>query len=125
MAQRGWAYLFGCGPGCKVSDSFEIYQLPYCDYAERKLFPIGGDGSGNNYVLDLSLGDASPIYFSDVEGGEFKKYVVSSGFLKFIWFIVEQHYLSDDDISWPFDREYVLKHDPGIVKCGFRLPWDV
>lgn len=96
------------------------------EFQERQWLPLGTDGCGDYYVLALNSEDLPlhPVYFIDSirEGYEKPSYVVASGFWRFLWFMFK-HELGER--GWPFNKGYVLAHDPDIATIKSAvLPWD-
>lgn len=87
--------------------------------------PIGNDGCGSQYVIDPGLGGplGRAVYFIDCDRFGRFEYTVASSVLHFVWFMLDDHL---GDRRWPFDRGYVLEHDPGLREWSAPppLPWE-
>jgi hypothetical protein len=81
---------------------------------DRRFVPVAGDGCGNYYVSDASLGlTVSPIFFVDTFVNPLQPaYVVASN----LWLFLRFLFMKDLGKSrWPFSREEVLANDPAIL----------
>jgi hypothetical protein len=120
-----WGTLYGIGPGVRAMDAVERYRL-VSTFEQARLFPLGQDGGGNDYVADLSRltpdGEA-PVLFTESSAKWRPQYIVASSIQRFIrFFLLDHGCLDDEDLRWPFDRAYLLQHDPEISGMGYRLP---
>jgi cell wall assembly regulator SMI1 len=112
-----------------IQINYEVH--PYWILAQW--VPVAGDGFGNTYLVDCS--DASTrgyIFFIDSYGDASKiTYYVSSNFWMFMYMMLISNSNNDYDINecedlWPFNKDFVLSIDPGIVKAPSELlPWNV
>lgn len=115
--------FFGVGHGAAV-DALEIYRSPYCGFENRLLWPLGSDGGGNYYVIDLNVrmeAAGCPVLFSEGSANWGITSIVASSVDRFFWFALENERC--DGLKWPCDRGYVTTHDPLIESCGYPLPW--
>ncbi len=95
------------------------------DWVFRKWVPFASDGCGNYYMIPTQqeFGPGYPVMFVElIHDPVAPRYFVASN----IWrFIVAAILNQRSECSWPFDREWLLEHDPDIVKFhGVPLPWD-
>ncbi len=122
----GSGALYGVDPRDRFSDIAWVYEH-YPEWRDHGWLAMGEDGCGNYYVLDAVAGDREhyPVFFVDheIDMGR-PDYLVASGVWEFLWFYLSEE-LGED--RWPFDRDFVLAHDPEIIR--FRdyapLPWEV
>lgn len=116
--EAGRDALFGVVPPKDCFDLVSIY-LDIPRFKELGILPVGGDGCGNYYVLDI---DSGGVYFFE-SLDEDVIYIVASDFWHFAYF-----YLTEDSakVLWPGEKKYVLKADPNILKRAKVPPlWDV
>ncbi|MCI0643222.1 MAG: SMI1/KNR4 family protein [Gemmataceae bacterium] len=119
---------------------------------KKKWIPVAGDGCGNSYIMptDGDLGAQFPILF--VNSISHEMYVVGSDLCHFLVFLLEadlkeselvpnyKKLLEKGDLpnlmtypvgdpvwsKWPFDKQFVVKNDPAILKLPKSLlPWEV
>ena len=107
----------------------------YYEFLAKSWLPVAEDGCGSRYLIDLTGPDQGdyPVFFWDheyswdAEGrGVIKGYAVASNVWIFSLLLLK-HELEWDEaerLSWPFDRDRALQHDPNLA--GVRsapLPW--
>lgn len=123
----GYPTLYGIlDPGQERSrppglwESLEERWTSWPSWKRRRLFPIGQDGCGNNFVL-MPFEGSWPVAFVDtpVDASEIE-YVMASELSIFI----EQSCLDElvEDGPWPFDREQTLAIDPALARYEGKLP---
>jgi hypothetical protein len=104
-----------------IEATYEIEPL----WKQQKLIPVAGDGCGSYYLIPTQqeYGPGCPVLFFDHEDGLDKAtYIAASDIWMFIRFLLNEE-LGEE--SWPYDREYVVQSDPGILAfSGVRRPWD-
>ena len=98
----------------------------YPELMDRGFFPVAMDGCGNHYVLveDQNVPEHFPVCFIDnaLEIGSLA-YTVASRMDLFLEFMISRELQLLDE--WPFDREWMVQHDPDIVKVVVApLPWN-
>lgn len=118
--------IFGIRPRSKHFDMEAVYEfLP--EFKEKNWLPLGTDGCGNYYVLDLASEPESlrPVYFVDAyqdRGYSRPTYAVASGLWLFLRFLFRAE-LGEN--GWPFDTRFVLSCDPLLAEVrGAPLPWE-
>jgi hypothetical protein len=119
------AELYSVGPGGKTKSGLGLYSNMNMHYWENGLFPVGGDISGNDYVIELSKVQkdwCSPVYFADSAEEWRPAFVVASDFERFLWFVLNRH-LSPSE-PWVFNEQYVVENDPGILDVKGTKPWE-
>lgn len=119
------AELYSVGPGGKTKSGLGLYSNMHMRYWENGLFPVGGDISGNDYVIELSKGQkdgCSAVYFADGAEDWRPAFVVASDFERFLWFVFNRH-LSPSE-PWIFNQQYVVENDPGILAVRGTKPWE-
>jgi hypothetical protein len=91
---------------------------------KKKWIPVASDGCGNYYAVPTNgeFGPGFPVVFIDsIASTDSPAYIVASGVLKFVRFYLEDELRLT---QWPFDREEVVRCDPGILTfSGVKLPW--
>jgi cell wall assembly regulator SMI1 len=133
-SQAGYGGIFGIRPDLPHLDMEQ--RLTWMREAHRSNFdcehwadinrwlPIAGDGCGDDYFIPINPepGGVHAIYFRDQAWLERLEYVVASGPWQFVSMMLKA---DSGEISWPFDKETVLRLDPGIVRATLApLPWD-
>lgn len=121
--------LFGVGHvnNTTIDNFFEFWP----NWLTNGYLCLAGDGSGDYYVLASkepnSVQKTCPIYFMDQEDPETPAYVVSSSLWYFLWFLWDNEIrrYQKRKTYWPFDKDFVLKYDPGILQIkSVSLPWE-
>jgi hypothetical protein len=114
------------GPGgvFGLRDFEEVYGF-LSEFRDRGWLPLGTDGCGDYYVLALDSEDRplQPVYFIDpyVDGYSVPTYAVASSFWRFLWFLFNEEL---EERGWPFDPEFVLRHDATLAEVrSAALPW--
>jgi SMI1 / KNR4 family (SUKH-1) len=142
--------VFGIRPGDEYLD-IESCLDAHRAWKKRKWIPVAGDGCGNYYVMPTQgdFGPGFPVAFVDSISD--KILGVASRLSLFLIFLLEaelslvrlipiyetllkKHRLPEhlvfpvsDPIwpKWPFDRDYVVRKDPDILKLKKELlPWE-
>lgn len=123
--------LFGIKPEKDWLDISRKITL-YPEWKKLGWTPIGDDGCGNVYVLVNDENGLRPIVFIEmIEGSNQLTYTVASELFKFLFFMLteEAAFLKEEeerDRRWPFDKEWVVQHDPNILSVTVApLPWNV
>ena len=143
--------LFGLRTRSDIESILEIHP----NWKMKKWIPIGNDGCGNYYVVPTQqeFGAGFPVMFIDtMEWSETPTYLVASSVGAFLKFFLESEIILSELVplyktmldegawgnrlaigindprrpKWPFDKQYVVERDPGIL--GFSkelLPWEV
>ena len=124
--------------GCFLGASLEPIHLSIADawfqnpeFRCRGWLPIGDDGCGNFYVLDLSDRGAigAPVYFVDA-GTDWRSqtYVMASSIWPFLHGTLRRDSEGEGDFSvrWPFDRTTTLDFDAALNQHAYpvRLAWE-
>jgi len=91
-------------------------------WKDRGWIPVAGDGCGNYYVA-VKDAEGFPVCFIDTIQDELSlAYVVASDVWMFVWFLLGAELRKN---GWPFDRGYLMAHDPAIAGCTVApMPWD-
>jgi len=116
--------IAGINPG-KIGLDIEEHLARYRSWKKLGWIPIAGDGCGNFYVIDTKKKTTygHPIYFIEaIIDPEIPDYVAASNIWSFLLFLLEEEL---GNHKWPFDKEYVIKKDPGIEECiDVAKPWE-
>ena len=153
LLDDGWFDIGGVNQS--GDDALEIYEYSNGyneEYGWRKndWITLSQDGFGSYHILDGKncINGKYPVYFIDQcdfdsEGNSKPTYIAASGLYEFLYFFIEQE-IREQQIcktgvdlevgydyvnnQWPFNEQYVLKHDPDILKVklhtGINLPWE-
>jgi hypothetical protein len=88
-------------------------------WRERGWLPIAGDGNGDYYVLITNSELTGCVGF--VDHFDTIDYLVATNLWTFLWFLLRR---DGRDRRWPFDRNHVVAHDPGMATIPTDLqPW--
>jgi cell wall assembly regulator SMI1 len=124
-------WLFGIRPKRQSLDVEVILRI-YPGWQKMGWIPVANDGCGDYYVLATAPKDSPghPVFFiENHEDIEKPKYVVASDLWHFLRFFLEdalQEDLSSEAPSWPFSREFVLRHDPALADYkNVPRPWEI
>jgi len=117
--------------GNKGGGGLDWYFKEYPHWKAAGWFPIGGDGNGDLYVLNVGITVPStrthPVCFLDQKDFSFLAYVMASGLWKFLYCLLKSEVFREEgkDFLWPFDKTTTLAIDPNLVDCGvIPLPWE-
>jgi hypothetical protein len=122
-APLGPGGVLGVGSAPKSLNILEVMSV-VPEWRESRLIPIAGDGNGNYFVLAADSCEVRRgVYFIDTsETFAHPAYVVASGLWHFLRFLFWDEL---GETRWPFDRDYVVAHDPKIEALeSDLLPWN-
>ncbi|MCC5875111.1 MAG: SMI1/KNR4 family protein [Candidatus Sumerlaeia bacterium] len=118
----GSQVFLGIGTSNSFLDLVPVLQ-DYPEWKSRAWIPVASDGCGNYYVAS-GINSLCPVVFVDT-AFDFSKpaYVVSTALRRFLYEFIKSEFF---DTEWPFDRKYILLHDPGLIDAtGLGpLPWE-
>ena len=139
--------LEGCG-GIEISKFSEDYEE--LGWRKNNWITISHDYCGDFYVLDgiNCINGKHPVYFIDQCDFDFNEnstptYIAASGLFEFLYHFINQEIMLQQayksgagpetgwnyvDDQWPFNEQFVIKHDPDILavklQTGIDLPWE-
>jgi hypothetical protein len=114
--------LYGIGTRYKSSNIVKSISAQN-KYRERGLLPIGGDGCGNDYVIEIDNGENPPVVFTESSESWIIKYIVASSFTQFLKFVIHES-KDPESQEWPFDKKFMMLNDPKIITTAYPMPWD-
>lgn len=113
--------IFGTGTDREYLN-IEFYIEIYPVWRELDWIPVGGDGTGNYYILATGRHEVGfhAVFFVDMmDNWLHPSYCVASDLFHFLQFLMESELGAR---GWPFDRKYVESRDPNI-SASTMLPW--
>jgi SMI1 / KNR4 family (SUKH-1) len=112
--------LYGVRHTANVTDIASVLDW-FPHWRERGWLPVAGDGNGDYYVLITNGESAGCVGFVDQSDFDTIDYLVATNLWTFLWFLLRR---DGGDRRWPFDRNHVLAHDPGMATIPTDLqPW--
>ncbi len=146
----GPGQILGIAPSIPYRDmAATLQQFENEEWLAKGWLPLAADGCGSYYVLATQLHGAAghPVLFIDEYDYARPTYVVASSLWSFFRFLligeeqldraVAEGFLDEHDsqlqmtkyqdlLYWPFNKERVLREDPGLSEdLGVPRPWEV
>ena len=131
---NGAAGFFGIKAESEGRDIEWLWRRFHPVWRKKRWIPIGSDGFGNFYVRVATRKMVVGVYFVEGMNSDELGYAVASDTLHFVQFSLDNESrfaATSTELSyperfpWPFDKRFVLAHDPNIVECrAAPLPWE-